>query len=233
MLPRTCNPDLLASRGARLCGALPASGLRRLLGAVDHAVGPVRATLDFERDEAGLARIAGRLEVPIQLTCQRCLAPLEVLLNARVDILVVHSEKETERCGQGREVAQMQGDSLLLHEMIEEELILALPMHASHPRGSCSSPTIPSSPSAASEAPPSNPFAALATLTDPSTTRGDLMAVSQRKKSTSRRDMRRAHQALRSPTLSEDSTTGEKHLRHHISPDGYYRGRKVLETGDE
>ena len=59
------------------------------------------------------------------------------------------------------------------------------------------------------------------------------MAVSQRKKSPSRRDMRRAHQALRAPALSEEPTTGEKHLRHHISPDGYYRGRKVLETEDE
>lgn len=59
------------------------------------------------------------------------------------------------------------------------------------------------------------------------------MAVSQRKKSTSRRDMRRAHHSLRPPALSEDPTTGEKHLRHHISPDGYYRGRKVLETEED
>ncbi len=59
------------------------------------------------------------------------------------------------------------------------------------------------------------------------------MAVSQRKKSPSRRDMRRAHQALRAPALSEEPTTGEKHLRHHISPDGYYRGRRVLEKEDE
>ena len=59
------------------------------------------------------------------------------------------------------------------------------------------------------------------------------MAVSQRKKSTSRRDMRRSHHALRAPALSEDQTTGEKHLRHHVSPDGYYRGRKVWGTGED
>lgn len=56
------------------------------------------------------------------------------------------------------------------------------------------------------------------------------MAVQQNKKSRSRRDMRRSHDALNEPTLSVDSTTGETHLRHHITPDGYYRGRKVLET---
>ncbi|KTD49359.1 50S ribosomal protein L32 [Legionella taurinensis] len=56
------------------------------------------------------------------------------------------------------------------------------------------------------------------------------MAVQQNKKSRSRRDMRRSHDALTAPTLSVDSTSGEKHLRHHITPDGYYRGKKVLDT---
>ncbi len=59
------------------------------------------------------------------------------------------------------------------------------------------------------------------------------MAVQQRKKSTSRRGMRRAHDALRAPTLSVDGTSGETHRRHHITPDGYYRGRKVIETEGE
>jgi large subunit ribosomal protein L32 len=44
--------------------------------------------------------------------------------------------------------------------------------------------------------------------------------------------MRRSHDAIKSKTLSVDSTSGETHLRHHVSPDGYYRGRKVVETSD-
>jgi large subunit ribosomal protein L32 len=56
------------------------------------------------------------------------------------------------------------------------------------------------------------------------------MAVQQNKKSRSKRDMRRSHDALGKPTLSVDATTGEVHLRHHITPDGYYRGRKILDT---
>ncbi|MDB4021697.1 50S ribosomal protein L32 [Litorivicinus sp.] len=54
------------------------------------------------------------------------------------------------------------------------------------------------------------------------------MAVQQNKKSRSRRGMRRAHDALSGPTLTTDATTGEVHLRHHISPDGFYRGRQVV-----
>jgi large subunit ribosomal protein L32 len=45
--------------------------------------------------------------------------------------------------------------------------------------------------------------------------------------------MRRAHDALTKPTLSVDKTSGEKHRRHHVSADGYYRGRKVIETKPE
>ncbi|MFK8066713.1 MAG: 50S ribosomal protein L32 [Gammaproteobacteria bacterium] len=58
------------------------------------------------------------------------------------------------------------------------------------------------------------------------------MAVQKSKKSTSRRGMRRSHDALTTKTLSTDPTTGEVHLRHHISPDGYYKGRKVINTED-
>ncbi|MFI4962992.1 MAG: 50S ribosomal protein L32 [Legionellales bacterium] len=58
------------------------------------------------------------------------------------------------------------------------------------------------------------------------------MAVQQNKKSRSRRDMRRSHDALTMPTLSVDQTTGETHLRHHMTEDGYYRGRKVIDTGN-
>jgi large subunit ribosomal protein L32 len=54
------------------------------------------------------------------------------------------------------------------------------------------------------------------------------MAVQKSKKSTSRRGMRRSHDALTAETLSVDSTSGELHRRHHVTADGYYRGRKVI-----
>ena len=59
------------------------------------------------------------------------------------------------------------------------------------------------------------------------------MAVQQNRKSRSKRGMRRSHDALRAPTTSVEPTTGETHLRHHVSPDGYYRGRKIIEEREE
>jgi large subunit ribosomal protein L32 len=57
------------------------------------------------------------------------------------------------------------------------------------------------------------------------------MAVQQNKKSRSKRDMRRSHDALTAATISVDATSGEKHFRHHITADGFYRGRKVIDKG--
>lgn len=58
------------------------------------------------------------------------------------------------------------------------------------------------------------------------------MAVQQNKKTRSRRDMRRSHDALSTPAVSIEPTSGETHRRHHVSADGYYRGRKVIEGND-
>lgn len=59
------------------------------------------------------------------------------------------------------------------------------------------------------------------------------MAVQKSKKTRSRRGMRRSHDALTAATLSVDSTTGEKHLRHHVTADGFYRGKKVIEKAED
>ena len=64
----------------------------------------------------------------------------------------------------------------------------------------------------------------------PSNIRRNPMAVQQNKKSPSKRGMHRAHYALSTPGTTIEPTTGEQHLRHHISPNGFYRGRKVLKT---
>ncbi|TMH72957.1 MAG: 50S ribosomal protein L32 [Betaproteobacteria bacterium] len=59
------------------------------------------------------------------------------------------------------------------------------------------------------------------------------MAVQQNKKSPSRRGMHRAHDHLSPPAVAIEPTTGENHLRHHVSPTGFYRGKKVVRTKGE
>lgn len=60
------------------------------------------------------------------------------------------------------------------------------------------------------------------------------MAVQQNRKTRSKRDMRRSHDALKSNTaLGEDPVTGETHRRHHMTADGFYRGRQILASKDD
>ena len=59
------------------------------------------------------------------------------------------------------------------------------------------------------------------------------MAVQKSKVSRSERNKRRTHDSLPGPTLSTDKTTGEVHRRHHVTADGFYKGKKVLDLGED
>ena len=54
------------------------------------------------------------------------------------------------------------------------------------------------------------------------------MAVQKSKVTRSRRGQRRSHDALTAKALSQDPITGETHLRHHMTPDGYFKGRQIV-----
>jgi large subunit ribosomal protein L32 len=59
------------------------------------------------------------------------------------------------------------------------------------------------------------------------------MAVQKSRKTPSRRGMRRSHDKLGGPALSVDPTSGETHLRHRVTPDGFYRGNQVIAQPEE
>lgn len=73
----------------------------------------------------------------------------------------------------------------------------------------------------------------LALITTPwSTSRTSIMAVQQNRKTRSKRGMRRSHDAIQiKSALTTDPTTGERHRRHHVSADGFYKGEKVIDLG--
>ena len=54
------------------------------------------------------------------------------------------------------------------------------------------------------------------------------MAVQKSRVTRSRRGMRRAHDALTIPAISQDSETGEMHRRHHVTETGFYRGKQMI-----
>ena len=56
------------------------------------------------------------------------------------------------------------------------------------------------------------------------------MPVQKSRKTPSKRGMHRSHDRVTAPALSVEATSGETHTRHRISPDGFYRGKKVIES---
>lgn len=59
------------------------------------------------------------------------------------------------------------------------------------------------------------------------------MAVQKSRVTPSRRGMRRSHHALKAPTLSVDPVSGETHRPHHMTENGYYKGRKVIDKSSD
>ncbi len=59
------------------------------------------------------------------------------------------------------------------------------------------------------------------------------MAVQKSKVTRSRRGQRRSHDSLTAKTLAQDPTTGETHLRHHVTPDGYFKGRQIVAADED
>jgi len=59
------------------------------------------------------------------------------------------------------------------------------------------------------------------------------MAVQKSRKTPSRRGMRRSHDSLSARTLSTDPESGEIHIRHHVTAEGYYKGQKVIDMADD
>ena len=167
MLPDKCNPGLLALRGGRLRGAFPVSALPRFRQAVDDAAGTVRVSLDFGLDGGGRVSIDGRLRTWARLTCQRCLKPLHLRLEMMVDLLVVHSDREAEQLPRNVEALVVAGDTLSLHGMVEDELLLALPTYPAHTPDLCTAPARPPSVATVPGVVSSSPFAVLEDLEVP------------------------------------------------------------------
>jgi uncharacterized protein len=136
-LPATIDPIQLAERGAKLTGQLPLKGMTRLTGSEPDDGAKVDVDLDFRRAEGGnVYEMVGRLRTRWRTTCQRCLQPLELELEARPRLLLL-------RPGDRADLAGPEADTLVvdkplsLAQLVEDELILALPMYPVHPEGQC------------------------------------------------------------------------------------------------
>lgn len=155
------DPIQLADKGARLAGELPLKGLSRLAGMCADDAGSVRVDLEFERTPGdGLRVMHGVIAACIYLTCQRCMERLAFELKSKPRMLLLRPG-EREELLDAEDVLVVE-QPLTLGTLIEDELLLELPMVPMHPADRCPSGHVTNQESR--EAAPTGPFSVLEKL---------------------------------------------------------------------
>lgn len=131
-LPKTVDPLKYADQHKSLQGTLAVKSMPRLLEIVLEAEGDVHVVLDFGRDEQGLRVIKGKLDAELALNCERCLEPVHKRIDSEFELGIVLSDEQAKNLPGYYEPILVEPDSLSVYDVVEEELILSLPMFAYH-----------------------------------------------------------------------------------------------------
>jgi uncharacterized protein len=163
-LPREIDPIRLADEGVRLRGELAGSSMTRLIEVLPggRAAQPVTVDLSFERTVHGERLMRGVIETAVEATCQRCLGPVRIALTARPCAVLLQPDAAPAITAEETEAIVVEG-VLSLIELVEDELLLALPMFPAHGEGECTAPG-DLTPSRRGGGERSNPFVALQEL---------------------------------------------------------------------
>lgn len=158
-LPAEIDPILLAEKGAHLVGTLPLKAMPRLVEAGLGSGGEAQVDLHFGRAEIGnVYEMTGRVSATVHTVCQRCLEPMTLALAADVRLLLLRDGERTE--GLAPEVeALVTGKPLRLSELVEDELLLGMPMIPMHPVEACAAKSF-----AKSASPADKPLSGLSRL---------------------------------------------------------------------
>ncbi|WP_286775465.1 YceD family protein [Stutzerimonas kunmingensis] len=164
-IPPHVDPRKLADRAATLAGELQLSQLKRLADSLEDDQGVVRASFAFGRDEQRAAVIRSQLDVEVKMICQRCLEPVVLPIHSECDYAVVNEGASSQHLPKGYDVLEVGEDPLDLLALVEDELLLALPIVPLHDPEICQPPVGPDEPEPSEdEVTRSNPFSVLAQL---------------------------------------------------------------------
>ncbi|MBE7374861.1 YceD family protein [Pseudomonas lopnurensis] len=164
-IPPHVDPRKLADRAATLEGELQLSQLERLADPLEDDQGVVRAHFAFGRDEQRAVVIHSRLDVEVKMICQRCLEPVVLPIHSECDYAVVNEGASSQHLPKGYDVLEVGEDPLDLLALVEDELLLALPIVPLHDPEICQPPVGPDEPEPSEdEVTRSNPFSVLAQL---------------------------------------------------------------------
>src|SRR3989338_5801440 len=132
-LTEQIHPLLLSKTGARIAGELKLKTMGRLGEVLNSSRGQVQLQLDFGKEEAGIAQITGHIQAELELICQRCGEPMIVPMDIHPQLGPVMTALQADQLPPVYEPLITNGETVRLRELVEDELLLALPLVVKHP----------------------------------------------------------------------------------------------------
>ena len=166
-LPERIDPYRFAESRRIVEGRLPVASMRRLAGHLANDSGEVEVELEFGVDDDGIRYVRGRLRAELVVPCQRCLGEMPLPVETEICLGMISDESLADRLLEPYEPLVVGDEPMYLRDIIEDELILALPVVARHEDAECAG-EMSAEPEGEQESESGeereNPFAALARL---------------------------------------------------------------------
>jgi uncharacterized protein len=164
-LPTYIDPRKLALQGYLLEGDVASESLPRLTSAVEAISGSLRAAVQFELDESRAKIAHGCVDVTVHVICQRCLDIVSVDVHAEFAVQVIWSEEHENRVAKNYEPWLVVDKMANLSELLEDEILLELPLVNYHAEGACTGDAFIEDAGSENDGPVSDsPFSILAQL---------------------------------------------------------------------
>lgn len=130
------DPFALASKGQLIEGKIALAELKRVLPLLRSSDGEVVFSLNFDTDEAGIPRIRGKVEARLMLQCQRCMEDMDFSVSSKVQLGIVPTREAAEHLPDNYEPLVRDEETTIV-SLLEDELILALPIVTMHKIEDC------------------------------------------------------------------------------------------------
>lgn len=137
-LSQSINPLRLAKSRERIEGSLQLDSFQRLKGNLLEESGTLEYRLIFEFDESGTCVIESVIDSQLTLECQRCLNPVVIEIHKSSLLGVVKDKDEIDNLAIEYEPLQLDEETISVESLIEDELLLAIPLSALHAENQCS-----------------------------------------------------------------------------------------------
>lgn len=134
---KAIDPFVCARLGRTFEEGLPLNTMERLAPMLLDNQGKAMVSLFFDMDLEGQPYFSGKIKATLLLACQRCMEALEHKVDINVKLGLVRTEEQVAQLSRNYEPALIESGEVLLSQLVEDELVLALPAYARHDADQC------------------------------------------------------------------------------------------------